>query len=146
MRNFTRRLSYTDGSNSEGKAKHLAEHVKSEFTKAMDDDLNVGSALAALFEFVREVNNLIDANSLSKEEAREIYDLIVGFDKVIGVIGGVKEKEKLPKEAEELVLKREEARKAKDWKKADEIRKQLKNMGIIIEDTAQGIKWRIEKH
>jgi cysteinyl-tRNA synthetase len=146
LRNFTRRLSYTDGSSSKGKAKHLAEHFKSEFTEAMDDDLNVGSALAALFEFVREVNNLIDVNSLSKEEARGIYDLIVGFDKVIGVIGEVKEKEKLPKEAEELILQREEARKAKDWKKADEIRKQLKNMGIIIEDTAQGIKWRIEKH
>jgi cysteinyl-tRNA synthetase len=146
LRNFTRRLSYTDGSNSEGKAKHLAEHVRSEFIKAMDDDLNIGSALVALFEFVREVNNLIDVNNLSKDEAREIYDLVVGFDKVLGVIGEVKEKEKLSKEAEELILKREEARKAKDWKTADEIRKQLKNMGIIIEDTAQGIKWRIEKH
>jgi cysteinyl-tRNA synthetase len=146
LRNFTRRLSYADGSNSEGKAKHLVEQVKSEFTKTMDDDVNIGSALATLFEFVREVNNLIDVNSLSKEEAREIYDLLVGFDKVLGVIGEVKEKEKLPKEAEELILKREEARKAKDWKTADEIRKQLKDMGIIIEDTAQGIKWRIEKH
>jgi cysteinyl-tRNA synthetase len=51
----------------------------------------------------------------------------------------------LPKEAEELILKREEARKAKDWKTADEIRQQLKAMGISIEDTSQGVKWRFSK-
>jgi cysteinyl-tRNA synthetase len=70
---------------------------------------------------------------------------MVGFDKVLGVIGEVKKEEKLPKEAEELIRKREEARKAKDWKKADEIRVQLKAMGIIMEDTPQGVKWRVEK-
>jgi cysteinyl-tRNA synthetase len=52
---------------------------------------------------------------------------------------------KLPREAEELIRKREEARKAKDWKAADQIREQLKAMGIVLEDTAQGLKWRFEK-
>jgi cysteinyl-tRNA synthetase len=51
----------------------------------------------------------------------------------------------LPKEAEELIRKREEARKARDWKTADEIRKQLKALGVTIEDTAQGVRWKIEK-
>jgi cysteinyl-tRNA synthetase len=51
----------------------------------------------------------------------------------------------LPKEAEELITKREEARKAKDWKTADAIRQKLKAMSITIEDTPQGVRWRIEK-
>jgi len=61
------------------------------------------------------------------------------------VIGEIKREEKLPEEAEELILKREEARKAKDWETADKIRRQLRSMGIIIEDTPQGVKWKIEK-
>jgi cysteinyl-tRNA synthetase len=61
------------------------------------------------------------------------------------VIGEVKPEAKLSKEAEELVQKREQARKAKDWKTADEIRLQLKAMGVTIEDTSQGVKWRLEK-
>jgi cysteinyl-tRNA synthetase len=82
---------------------------------------------------------------LSKEEAMEVYNLMLKFDKVLGVIGEIRKEEKLPKEAEELIRKREEARKAKDWETADKIREQLKAMGIIIEDTPQGVKWKIEK-
>jgi cysteinyl-tRNA synthetase len=70
---------------------------------------------------------------------------MVGFDRVLGVVGEVKGEEKLPKEAEELIHRREEARRAKDWKTADQIRQQLAVMGIIIEDTPQGLKCRIEK-
>ena len=51
----------------------------------------------------------------------------------------------MPKEAQELIAKREEARKAKDWKTADALRQQLKAMGIVIEDTAQGVRWHVEK-
>jgi cysteinyl-tRNA synthetase len=101
--------------------------------------------LAALFDFVREVNNLLDNNMLSREEAKEVYNLMMDFDKVLGVIGEVKKEEKLPKEAEELIRKREEARKAKDWEKADKIREQLKAMGIIVEDTPRGVRWKIVK-
>jgi cysteinyl-tRNA synthetase len=102
-------------------------------------------ALASLFEFVREVNNLLDNNMLSKEQAQQVHNLMVGFDKVLGIVGEVKKEEKLSKEAEELIYKREEARKTKDWKTADQIRQQLAAMGIIIEDTPQGLKWRTEK-
>jgi cysteinyl-tRNA synthetase len=68
------------------------------------------------------------------------------FDNVLGVVGQAKEKEKLPERAEELIRKREDERKAGHWKEADKIREELKAMGVIIEDTAQGVKWRIEKH
>lgn len=101
--------------------------------------------MAALFEFVSEVNKLVDDGMLSREEAKRVYELIMRFDKVLGVIGEVKKEEKLPKEAEELIRQREEARKAKDWATADKIREQLKAMGVVVEDTPQGVKWRIEK-
>jgi cysteinyl-tRNA synthetase len=143
--NFMYRLLDADGKGSGEKAKLLIERIQEDFGEAMDDDLNIGDALAALFDFVREANNLIDGNLLSKKEAQGIYELMLGFDKVLGVIGEVKKEERLPKEAEELIRKREEARKARDWKTADEIRVQLKAMGIIVEDTAQGYRVRIEK-
>jgi len=141
--NFVYRLMQADGKGCGKKIKQLMKYVQKNFEKAMDDDLNIGPALAALFDFVRDVNKLMDDNMLSKEEAKEVYRLMIRFDKVLGVIGEVKKKERLPKEAEELIHKREEARKAKDWKTADKIREQLKAMGIIIEDTPEGVKWRI---
>jgi len=108
----------------------------------MDDDLDINTALASLFNFVREVNRLIDQNKLSKEEAEKVRKLMLNFDKVLGVIGEEEKEEELPKEIMELIQKREEARKRKDWKTADEIREKLRQMGIILEDTPKGVKWR----
>jgi len=144
--NFAHRLIDTNGRECGEKIRTLITDVQRHFEEAMDDDLNISVALAALFEFLREANKLMDDNMLSKEEAEEVYKLMMKFDKVLCVTGEVRKEEKLPKEAEELVRKREEARKAKDWKTADKIRTQLRAMGIIIEDTPQGVKWRIEKH
>jgi len=145
LTNLMYRLLNADGKGGSEETKRLMYRVQKDFCAAMDDDLNTGVALASLFDFVRDVNSLIDRNKLSKEKAQQVFKLMVSFDKVLGVIGKVKKEEKLPKEAEELIHKREEARKAKDWRTADQIRVQLKSMGIIIEDTAQGLKWRIEK-
>jgi len=142
---FVYRLTDADGRGCGGKIKTLMSDVQRRFGEAMDDDLNISVALATLFDFAREVNKLMDDNMLSKEEAEEVYKLMIRFDNVLGVIGEVKKEEKLSKEAEELIRKREEARKAKDWEKADKIREQLRAMGIMIEDTPQGVKWRIEK-
>jgi len=141
--NFVYRLMEANGKGCGEKINQLMRRVQENFEKAMDDDLNIGTALATLFDFVRDVNKLIDDNMLSKEEAEEVYNLMMKFDKVLGVIGEIKKEGKLPKEAEELIRKREEARKAKDWKTADKIRQQLRAMGIIIEDMPEGVKWRI---
>lgn len=145
LTNFVNRLLETNGKPAGDKINQLNEGVQKGFEAAMDDDLNVSVALAHLFDFVRDINNLLDNGEVSKEEGKGICDLMSKFDKVLGVIGQVKEKEKLSKEAEELINRREDARKNKDWKTADQIRDQLKTMGIVIEDTAQGIRWRIEK-
>jgi cysteinyl-tRNA synthetase len=120
------------------------DEVKRKFTESLDDDLNMPLALAAIFELVNETNKAIDEKKVSKRNLEEVYDLMMDFDKVLGILEH--EKGELPKEAEELIRRREEARKAKDWKTADKIREELKAMGIILEDTSQGVRWRIEKH
>ena len=145
LRNFMRRLQDANGKGSGEAIAELTRKVQDGFGEAMDDDLNVSVALAALFDFVRDVNNLLDANAVSEAEAKQVHALTVDFDNVLGVVGKVEAKTALPKEAEELIRKREEARKSKDWKTADAIRQQLKAMGIVIEDTAQGVRWKITK-
>ena len=67
------------------------------------------------------------------------------LDEVLGIIGKVEVEEALTADIEAIVQKREAARKAKNWKEADEIRSQLKAMGIVLEDTAQGVRWHKEK-
>jgi cysteinyl-tRNA synthetase len=145
LTNFVHRLLEADGKRGEDQLEPLMSRVQNSFEAAMDDDLSISEALASLFDFIRDVNILLDENSLSKDEAQDVYNLMLKFDKVLGVIGEIKKEEKLPKEAEELILKREEARRAKDWKTADAIRHQLKGMGILLEDTPQGVKWRSSK-
>jgi len=145
LSNVMRRLQDADGKSSGEKISQLFGNFEKCFSDAMDDDLNVSVALASLFDFVREINNLLDVNNVSKQEAANVYDLLKGFDGVLGVVSEVKKEETLPKGAQRLIAKREAARKAKDWKTADTLRQQLKSIGIIIEDTPQGVRWRIEK-
>ncbi len=145
LKNFVRRLHETEGKDSKGKVAGLTEKLEACFGGSMDDDLDIGMALASLFDFVREINNLLDNNMVSKQEAADIGGLMMRIDEVLGVIGKVKVEEALPADIDALVQKREEARKAKNWKEADAIRSQLKSMGIVLEDTAQGVRWHKEK-
>ncbi|MCW4047912.1 MAG: cysteine--tRNA ligase [Candidatus Bathyarchaeota archaeon] len=145
LRNFVRRLLDANGAGTGGKVSELIAQVQAGFGAAMDDDLNVSVALAALFDFVRDVNNLLDANAVSKSEAEAVAELMAGLDSVLGVIGKIEAEETLPEEAEALIKEREEARKNRDWKRADEIRLRLREMGVVVEDTAAGVRWRLEK-
>jgi cysteinyl-tRNA synthetase len=163
LRNFVRRLHDTDGKSSEGKVAALTEKLEACFGGSMDDDLDIGTALASLFDFIREINNLLDANKVSKSEAADVGGLMMRLDEVLGVIGKVEMshhyvktfteslgisvvlENQLPPDIDALVQRREELRKAKNWKEADAIRAQLKAMGIVLEDTAQGVRWHKEK-
>lgn len=138
---FNERLTEINGKPAGQELKTLMKTIKKTFETALDDDLNITKALAALFDFVREVNRMIDQGKVSRKEAGAVHDLVMQFDRVLAVMGEVK-KELLPKEIEALIQKREAARKEKDWKTADAIRQKLFNMGIILEDTASGVKWR----
>ena len=122
-----------------GEIPAFIEQRKQEFITAMDDDLNTADALAAIFSLVREINTVI-ADGAGKDTLTACADM---FDELTGVLGLVynRKTDDLDKEIEELIEKRTKARKEKDFKTADEIRDKLKDMGIILEDTPQGVKW-----
>jgi cysteinyl-tRNA synthetase len=145
LRNVMLRLLDANGNGSQEKINQIVSKAETCFGNAMDDDLNVSIALASLFDFVREVNNLLDSNNVSKEEATQIYSLLANLNLVLGVVSEITKTEDLPGKAQELIAKREEARKAKDWITADALRQQLKDMGVTIEDTKQGVRWKVEK-
>ncbi len=115
----------------------LLKEVVGRFEKAMDADLNISEALAAIFDFMREVNKL----ELAEEEAKEVEHQMLKFDTVLGLV-------KLPDEDVDeevmiLIQQREHARLRKDWKTADEIRDILLNeKGIQLNDTPKGVVWK----
>ncbi len=116
----------------------LIEKTKLKFEKAMDDDLNISEALAALFDFVRDANKLMETG-ISQTNAEEITEFLEDVNEVIAVIDFAGE-EKLTAEQERLVEERESMRKQKKFKEADVIRQKLKEQGIILDDTAAGVK------
>ena len=144
VENLLRRLKDVRSTKSLGRATDLTKEFQNKFGDSMDDDLNVSLALASFFDFVRDLNNLIDVNGLSTEEAKRIETLLTDLDRVLGILGE-EEEENLPQKVQELLNKREEARKNKNWKTSDELRNQLREMGYLIEDTAQGTRLRREK-
>ncbi len=141
---FLERLGQVENGEEDAEIDDLVEKARKDFEDAMDDDLDVSKALAAVFNLVRDVNTLIDQRKLNREDAERVKGLMMNFDKVLGVMSGFWERreEKLSKEVEDLVKKREEARKARDWKTADTIRDRLREMGIVLEDTPEGLKWK----
>jgi cysteinyl-tRNA synthetase len=116
----------------------ILRKAKVGFENALDDDLNISEALGVIFDLVRDVNRLIDEGKLSSSDALKVINQMKSFDKVLGILQ--KEELVLDDKIKELILKREEARRNKDWALADKIRKEIKSLGIIIEDTPEGPK------
>ena len=118
----------------------LIDAKKDKFIEAMEDDLNTGEALGAIFELVRDINTNISG---VKSKALVEYAIKV-FDELMNVLGLLYNRNtasSLDDEIEALIEARNEARKSKNWVEADRIRDELKAQGIVLEDTPQGVKW-----
>ena len=116
---------------------------REQFINAMDDDLNTADAIASIFELVRDINT----NVVGKTPSKALVESAISvFDELTGVLGLVynRKTETLDSDIEALIEARTNARKEKNWAEADRIRDQLKEMGIVLEDTAQGVKWHRE--
>lgn len=116
---------------------------RQQFIEAMSDDLNTADAIAALFELVRDINSNVIAANANKGTVEAAIKV---FDELADVLGLVynRKKEDLDSEIEALIEQRTQARKDRNWAEADRIRDELKAKGIVLEDTAQGVKWHRE--
>ncbi len=123
-----------------GEGSDLAEAIEScerVFGDALDDDLNISGAIAAVFEFIREANRLMDKDDLSQEGARQALALLDRLNAVTGLFSPPLVDE-VPQSILDLVQERQDARRAKDFARADAIRDQLTAEGWVLEDTADG--------
>jgi len=118
----------------------LLDRTRSDFDAALDDDLNVSAALAALFDLVRDANRRIAARSISTSDAGRIAALLRDLDRVLGVLPA--EADALEPELAALVEARAAARASRDWARSDQLRDELAALGVAVEDTRDGQRWR----
>jgi cysteinyl-tRNA synthetase len=144
LRNFKLRLE--TGAFAEGSNPALADRTaaaQSQFMAAMDDDLNTAEALAAMFEYVREINSAMDAGEIRAENRAPALEFLARFDAVFAVLQPTAESGQLgDAEVEALVQARNEAKKARNFALSDQLRQQLLEQGIILEDTKSGTRWK----
>ena len=127
-------------SEEEGKLIEEADSFIKKFEEAMDDDFNTADAVSALFELVKFANTHASSDH-SEEFLQNLLDKIVKLSDILGLIV-LKKEEILDEDIEALIQERQDARKSKNFARADEIRDQLADMGILLEDTREGVKWK----
>ena len=130
-----------EGGENDGAIIAQIDKRKVEFVDAMEDDLNTADAIGVLFELIRDLNTNVNDKTVSRTVAEYA---ISAFDELTDVLGLVYNRDKkgsLDDEIEAQIEQRNAARKAKNWAEADRIRDELKAQGIVLEDTAQGVKW-----
>lgn len=117
------------------------ENYVERFNEAMDDDFQAQNGLTVVYEMVRDLNLAIEAEEVSKTVLEMMLNTLTELLAIFG-LENIYEKELLDEEVEALIKEREEARKNKDFDRADEIRDSLREQGILLEDTAQGLRWK----
>jgi cysteinyl-tRNA synthetase len=117
------------------------KEAREKFIEVMDDDFNCREAVAVLYDFGRRMNEILNKTTPSRAAVQEAYDF---FNETGGVLGLLEDDEEgiLDEEIEAKIKEREEARSARDFARADAIRDKLAAMGIILEDTKEGVRWR----
>ena len=142
LQDFRRRLAEARveaGSNPEMKA--AAARALEQFEAGLDDDLNTSVALAAIHDLTREVNTALADCRLRADDQRDLLELVARFDSVFNIFGS-SQAELLDAEIQALIDERQEARRRRDFARADEIRDELGARGIVLEDTRDGVRWK----
>jgi cysteinyl-tRNA synthetase len=143
LRNFKLRLEtdkYPEGSH-EKIAERIAQATR-QFRESLDDDLNTAEALGAAFELLRDANIAMDAGQFGASDAQAALQFLALFDSIFDVIRPAAEGGLADADIESLVAERTAAKKSKNFARADEIRKQLLDEGVILEDTKSGVRWK----
>jgi len=144
LRNFKRRLEtdrFADGESEPLRGR--AQSAGAAFRDSLDDDLNTAEALAAIFEYVRDANSAMDADEFRAGNAAGALELLDRFDAIFDVLRPTADQGAASdEEIEKLIAERTAAKKARDFARADAIRQQLLDMGIVLEDTKAGVRWK----
>ncbi len=144
LRNFKLRLE--TGKFPEGGSEKMTERTKAAmlaFDEALDDDLNTAEALGAVFEYIRDANTAMDAGEFLASNAAGALEFLTRFDSVFDVLrpsastGGLSDSE-----IDALVEERNAAKKSRNFARADQIRAELAEKGVVLEDTKEGIRWK----
>ncbi|PZE19159.1 cysteine--tRNA ligase [Paenibacillus xerothermodurans] len=138
--NIKHRLSTAGDGDVDPAVERAVRDVQTQFEQKMNDDFNTPDAVTAFFELVNAANLHMQQKEVSRSSLERLLQQFEAMDKILGIL--TKAEELLDDEIEQLIIERTEARKAKNWARADEIRDLLTERGIILEDTPQGIRWR----
>ncbi len=142
LRDFRARLSEAKTEAGMNEALHQASlRALQEFEEGMDDDLNTSIALAVIHSLSREVNTALARKQVKEDNKRELLELLARIDTVLNIFGN-EQREMLDSEIQSLIDQRQEARRRRDFGRADEIRDELASRGIILEDTKDGVRWK----
>lgn len=144
LRNFKLRLEtekFPDGSNQQ--ITDRTATATEQFETSLDDDLNTAEALAAMFEYVRDINSSMDSGEFRAGNAGSSLELLRRFDSIFDVLRASERQAGIPDaQVEALIAERSQAKKTKAFQRADEIRRQLLEAGIVLEDTKEGVRWK----
>jgi cysteinyl-tRNA synthetase len=124
-----------------GEIDQLIYDLKQQFVAAMDDDLNISQALAALFGFIHAINRIMDSQGLHLSDRKKVERVVSGINSVLMIMD--LERLEPSQNIEQLLQERAMAREVQDWSKADQIRKELNELGVEIIDTREGTTWRL---
>lgn len=143
LHDFMSRLKNYEASSAEVEpaVDDLVTNTQKRFEDAMNDDFETPQALAALFDFIKEINRRIDAQTMTRDSAEKVMNLLMKLDAVFGILVSTQSVEVDP-EILQIIEKRSEARKNKDWKTSDLLRDELLVRGIQVDDTPKGTLWK----
>jgi len=140
LQDFARRLQQPVAPKDGGRLAERAAEVRHAYREALDDDLNLPQGMGHVFELLREANAALDAGEVGGSTARELLLLMADVDAHVDVVSA--EDTALAGEVEQLIVQREAARNARDFATSDRIRDDLRERGIALEDSKEGVRWR----